>query len=142
MKKRFVVGFMFEEGGPKVLLIRKKRPQWQVGMLNGVGGKIEERDVSPEHAMVREFFEETTIATSILDWRCFCMLEDHDSIVYMFTSQGPIALARKREDEYPVMVMANQLHLEDVVPNLLWLVPMARATYQVTAYVFEHGSKA
>ncbi len=38
--KLYVVGFMFTEDEKQVVLIEKKRPEWQAGKLNGVGGKI------------------------------------------------------------------------------------------------------
>jgi 8-oxo-dGTP pyrophosphatase MutT (NUDIX family) len=58
----------------RVALIRKARPPWQAGLLNGVGGKIEPEDWSPFfvhdmpapepvalRAMRREFREETGV---------------------------------------------------------------------------------
>ena len=39
--ERMVVGFAFTEDRRSVILIRKNRPEWQAGRLNGVGGHIE-----------------------------------------------------------------------------------------------------
>ncbi len=39
--KGYVLGFAFDEDYEWVALIKKNRPQWQAGKLNGVGGKIE-----------------------------------------------------------------------------------------------------
>ncbi|WP_027363021.1 NUDIX domain-containing protein [Desulfospira joergensenii] len=68
LKDRFVVGFAFtrnnEQGTYSVLLVKKKRPEWQSGCLNGIGGKIELGEL-PKHAMSRECFEETGLS---LDW--------------------------------------------------------------------------
>jgi len=59
--KRYVVGFAFWRD--KVLLIHKKRgPEYVVGKMNGVGGKIE-GDESIISAMAREFGEETGVET-------------------------------------------------------------------------------
>lgn len=58
--KEYVLGFMFTEDGKGVVLIQKKKPAWQHGRWNGIGGKIEERE-TPEKAIVREFEEETGV---------------------------------------------------------------------------------
>jgi hypothetical protein len=36
----YVVGFAFDTDG-RVALIRKNRPEWQAGRLNGIGGHVE-----------------------------------------------------------------------------------------------------
>jgi 8-oxo-dGTP diphosphatase len=48
---KYVVGFLFNEGKTKVVLIKKNRPDWQKGYFNGVGGKIEgdETPASDKH---------------------------------------------------------------------------------------------
>lgn len=53
IKRQYVLGFLFNENLTKVVLVRKKRPEWQCGLLNGVGGKIEDGE-PPLDAMVRE----------------------------------------------------------------------------------------
>ena len=54
----YVAGFCFSECGGRVALIRKLKPEWQRGLLNGIGGKMEPGE-SLHSAMVREFEEET-----------------------------------------------------------------------------------
>lgn len=56
--KHMVVGFAICTDPRNVVLIRKKRPEWQNGLLNGVGGVIDQEE-DPKHAMWREFWEET-----------------------------------------------------------------------------------
>jgi 8-oxo-dGTP diphosphatase len=56
----YVVGFMFSEYCNEIALIKKKRPEWQKGRLNGIGGHIEKNEV-PHDAMYREFEEEAGI---------------------------------------------------------------------------------
>ena len=63
----YVVGFMFNLDKTKVALIRKNRPEWQNGLLNGIGGKNNEGEHSLQ-AMVREFEEETGLKTFWYDW--------------------------------------------------------------------------
>lgn len=50
--KNYVVGFLFNNDMTKIVLIHKNRPYWQIGKLNGVGGKIEEYE-SSFNAMIR-----------------------------------------------------------------------------------------
>lgn len=57
--KHYVVGFCYNEKD-EVLLLKKRKPQWQFDQWNGIGGKIEQ-DETPLEAMVREFREETTL---------------------------------------------------------------------------------
>lgn len=69
-----VCGFAFSADRHQVALVRKLRPAFQAGLLNGIGGKIEpgERPVS---AMVREFREETGYLTKPRDWQRFLVLD-------------------------------------------------------------------
>lgn len=59
---------MFSDDRRQVVLIRKKKPAWQAGKLNGVGGKINQGE-GARPAMVREFEEETGILVGEADWR-------------------------------------------------------------------------
>lgn len=70
MKKQYVLGFAFSQDRKSLILIRKLRPAWQEGKLNGVGGKVEENE-TPDYAMTREFKEETGVQTSTKDWTYF-----------------------------------------------------------------------
>ena len=61
----YVVGFVFDHARERVMLVRKRRPIFQVGLLNGVGGKVEPYETSYD-AMVRECAEESDLQIS--DW--------------------------------------------------------------------------
>lgn len=52
----YTCAFAFHKNN--VLLIRKAKPDWQAGLLNGIGGKVEDGE-SIFQATVREFKEET-----------------------------------------------------------------------------------
>jgi 8-oxo-dGTP pyrophosphatase MutT (NUDIX family) len=80
----YVVGFFTSPDLAKVVLVRKQRPAWQAGKLNGVGGKIEipsdpredspKEDIvweAPKIAMAREFEEETGVLIDWRRWHCF-----------------------------------------------------------------------
>jgi 8-oxo-dGTP diphosphatase len=106
----YVVGFMFNPAENAVLLLRKNRPTWQVGKLNGIGGRVEDGE-TPQQAMRRECVEE--VGLDVDSWNEFCVL-----------SVGPIMNASVMTDELPEVVNAFALPF-DVIPNLKWLIPMA-----------------
>lgn len=124
-KKEYVVGFMFGFDKEQVLLIRKNRPEWQAGKLNGIGGKVE-KDELPYNAMMREFKEEAGVENTT--WTYFALLDGPDYKVYVYSSCDPQAFdkAISKTDELVYRVDTNRLGEYGVVPNLHWLVPMAK----------------
>lgn len=71
--KRYCLGFGYFVD--RVVLIEKKRPAWQKGFLNGLGGEIEGNE-TPQQAMTREFIEETGINVRQEQWHFVGMLND------------------------------------------------------------------
>lgn len=117
----YVCGFLFSPDRARVLLIRKRRPDWQKGKLNGVGGKIEHGE-SPACAMRREFCEEAGL--DIDDWREVVVLTGPDWQGHFFRAVGDIIdAARAITDEqleiHPVAKLPS-----DTIPNLHWLIPL------------------
>lgn len=127
-ENKYVVGFAFNDAKDELLLIRKKRPKWQAGLLNGIGGKIKEGE-SRKDAMKREFLEETGIFTWKFEWEEFFTLSDEEGEIHFFTeSLADQAFYRfeSTTDETVVKVpIKNFEGRKDTVPNLTWLVPMA-----------------
>lgn len=81
----YVVGLIFDALNEHVLLIRKNRPSWQKGKLNGVGGKVETTEI-PYDAMVRECEEECGLL--LYNWLLVDVFTDNSTYeVYFFTSQ-------------------------------------------------------
>lgn len=64
---RYVLGFAFTPDN-RVALIQKRKPAWQAGRWNGIGGKIEGAE-TPVLAMSREFQEETGVYIAPELWR-------------------------------------------------------------------------
>jgi 8-oxo-dGTP pyrophosphatase MutT (NUDIX family) len=138
-----VCGFAFEPSPtsihPQVLLMRKNRgPQVVRGRWNGPGGKVEGDglDETLEQAMVREFAEETGGQTSVTDWERFVEFRFDGGCVHFFFYNGPPLLpagvrtgAESPTDEelrwIDVDAMPGQPLGAQVVPNLLWLIPLA-----------------
>lgn len=130
----YVVGFNFSRDRQRVLLIQKTKPAWQKGLLNGVGGKVENNETALE-AMVREFKEETNVTTKPEEWRGFASLEalrtGRDSqpkasaLVYFFRRFGAVVGVQQMTEEPLRVCWLDLFEGLPVVPNLRWLVPMA-----------------
>lgn len=120
---RYVVGFLFN--GDLVALIQKNRPEWQKGKLNGIGGHIEDGE-SAEVAMVREFQEETGGWTLQSDWRKFALLTNAKKSVelHLFTNRNVVPI-KTTTDEMVAWYPVNYLP-DNIIPNLRWLIPMAK----------------
>jgi 8-oxo-dGTP pyrophosphatase MutT (NUDIX family) len=84
-RKAFVIGFAFNEAKTEVVLISKNRPEWQAGLLNAVGGKIEDND-TPEYAMQREFHEETGVVIAQHRWTQQAIMNFDSSDVYVLSA--------------------------------------------------------
>ncbi len=123
--QEYVCGFMFYECD--VALVTKAKPDWQRGKLNGVGGKVEEGE-TPLAAMAREFEEECMVLTCEKDWQHFLTLHTKGTRIHFFRAEATKLHDIKSLPEEPV----NWYHLDDVlhhqviIPNLGWLIPMAR----------------
>jgi 8-oxo-dGTP diphosphatase len=116
----FVCGFMYSPDRSRVLLIRKNRPAWQAGKLNGVGGKIEPGE-TPAQAIRREFREEAGL--DVGDWQEVLTLAGPDWHAHFYRTFSDVAAARATTDEalevHPVRPLPA-----DVIPNLAWIVPL------------------
>ncbi len=87
MTKEYVLGFAFDPRFKNVLLIKKNRPEWQAGLLNGIGGKMEANE-NFEMSMVREFKEETGIQTNEESWKQFGEIVGDGFAVYLLWNSG------------------------------------------------------
>lgn len=118
---RYVLGFLTGNHNSEVVLIRKTKPEWQEGFLNGVGGKIEEGE-EPGDAMRREFREEAGL--DILSWRHYATMRGPDWEVFVFRAQGDL-LIRTMTEEWVDIYPIDNLHRERTLSNVPWLVAMA-----------------
>lgn len=118
----YVLGIFTQ--GHQLALIRKQRPQWQAGLLNGIGGRVE-RGETPDVAMAREFGEETGYDEPVA-WRLFCVVTNPAARyrIYCFHGTGELAKLRTMTDE-PVVIQAAIPLPDDIVGKVRWLVPLA-----------------
>jgi 8-oxo-dGTP diphosphatase len=124
MKTKYCLGFLFSQhGGPPVVaLIKKNRPAWQAGKLNGIGGKVEEGEL-PSEAMRREFTEETGV--EIDRWTPFAEMVFTDCTVFCFVAQDDDRIFEIHSMTDEKVRISNIHDTEGRLPNLAWLVPMA-----------------
>jgi 8-oxo-dGTP diphosphatase len=116
----YVIGFLIKDD--KVALIEKNRPEWQKGLLNGIGGHIEPGE-TPFQAMVREFEEEAGMR--IPDWEYYCTMKYPEALVFCFRKFGSDNVEiRTMTDEFIDWYPLDPLP-EKVIPNLNWLIPLA-----------------
>lgn len=123
--KQYVCGFMKDSHG-QIALVRKNKPTWQAGKLNGIGGGIEENE-KPLYAMYREWKEETD--TEVGSWDFFAELRFDDCVVHFFkaeVTQLPVLpLVNDIGERIEVHNYATAVRFTDTIPNLKWLLPLA-----------------
>lgn len=118
----YVAGLLYSDEGDRVTLILKNRPDWQAGMYNAVGGKIEFGE-SPEDAMKREFIEEAGVD---IDWDFrFTLTNPGVFSVHFFSCHSTEAMTYLRTctDEIVEVVETYSLP-ENTIANLWWIIPM------------------
>lgn len=128
MRHNYVAGFLFDASETFVALVRKQKPEWQKGLLNAIGGKIEGAE-QPIHAMRREFLEETGLLVE--NWQLFARLSGEDWRVWFYrantNSDCNVLGVQSMEIEKIEVHTTMDVFYRHVptIPNLRWLVPMA-----------------
>lgn len=132
--KSYCLGFFFDLEFKWVALIKKEKPDYQKGKLNGIGGRIEEGE-TPHQAMVREFEEETALKTEPPQWHHYGRLHGRgDWEVHLFWGTGNVAYVRSATSEevgkYTVQGVLLGIVQDLAGPtmgNVKWLIQMALA---------------
>lgn len=125
----YVVGFIFNVPQDKVLMIRKINPQWQRGLLNGIGGKVDPEDYNfpdPFHnAMVRECNEEAGLN---IDFNYFLTIQNENFKIKFYKSIIPDCLIKdvvqKTEEELEWINVEDIYNRTDLMDNIVMLVSM------------------
>lgn len=129
--RHYVLGFLFGENPTRrIALIRKNKPEWQKGLLNGIGGKVESGE-SPYSAMVREFHEETGVRIE-RGWLAYCTMRSANfqcDVFKVTDSDALLKVATTTDEEvvvvFPHAVLDPKPWLHRSVSNVPWLIAMA-----------------
>lgn len=139
---KYAVGFLFNADGDQVALIRKLRPDWQKGLLNGIGGHVEEGE-SFLDAMNREFREEAGLD---IEWQHYMTLyttSPERAHLQFFVAVGdPRAAKSVTDEQIEVHFIESLMTRDDVLDGLAWAVAMARMCCMAkgTYTIFEVGA--
>lgn len=124
-RQNYVCGFLFYSD--EVLLVKKSKPLWQSGLLNGIGGKVENYETF-DQCMHREFEEETGIKAR---FSFFATETGTDYKVHFYRARLPdksvVVTPAINDVGEPLCWIHTQrfdLHYA-VVGNLNWLIPLA-----------------
>ena len=131
--KRYVVGLMFNYDFTKLVMIKKIRPDWQWGHLNGPGGQID-KDETDMQAMLREFKEETGVKTKPQDWTRVCTLNfEHAEVVFFAGNNDTYCDDAKTTTDEEIAayhVIHGALILNDKMHPVIENIPMVMALAQ------------
>lgn len=143
---KYALGFAFDllqadcQGrwaSPNVALIRKVRPDWQAGFLNGIGGHIEPGE-TPHECMVREFREEAGVL--VPEWTEVLTMgmvnENPGWSVVVFKAFGVNHGHLHSLTDEKVGIYAAYDLPSDVLANLRWIVPLALDPQPIAPKVF------
>lgn len=132
------VGFVFDHNMSRVVLIRKNRPKWQAGLLNGIGGKKEGNE-TPSETMAREFREEAGVYTEPSDWLPLGILKGEHFLIHAFymRSHSVYASATAQTDEPLEFWDIRDLDEDsDCVPSVPWLIWLSRDSNMMRGQMF------
>lgn len=121
--EKYTVGFLFSENRDWVVLIKKERPHWQKGLLNGVGGHIEEGE-TPKECFIREFEEEAGVRLPESEVSEYCTMTFKEVIVYcfrVFNSELMLDISTKTDEQVCRYEVCGLSRLKTVqsVPRLI-----------------------
>ena len=131
----YVCCFAIDRDDLRVLLCKKRNPEWQRDLWNGIGGKIRAGE-QPIDAIVREFWEETGLKIGPKQFDFFHVEEGIDKTnsglayrVYFFRAEldcrGAIKECTDQDEDLDWWDKAHAEITLDVVGNCRWLIPMA-----------------
>lgn len=129
--KKYSLGFAFDQKLEHVVLIEKTHPSFLAGKLNGLGGKLEDKDNGfLMRCHRREFFEECGLPTDDGSWRYFAKFFQRfgDFEVFCYYAillDSMIESVCSMTEEKVAIYRVQDIPGLPVMPNLRWLIPMA-----------------
>ncbi len=122
----YSLGFLFSNDYRTVALIKKNKPVWQKGLLNGIGGKRESAETMLE-CMVREFKEESGLLFT--NWEHFLdmgndrfLVSCYKGLYYNLRQLESITDEKIQVENVALMLAVGH---KDMIPNLRWILPFA-----------------
>jgi 8-oxo-dGTP diphosphatase len=123
---------MFSYQRDRLVLIRKNHPDWQKGLMNGVGGHMEENE-SVWAAMSREFLEEAGVETNPLEWQHKLTIQNRvvqfgynlhilvafSNLAYKVDSKTSELISLAHVDQ----ILNDPGARSQLIPNLNWIIP-------------------
>jgi 8-oxo-dGTP diphosphatase len=131
----YVAGFLIDPDARNIVLVRKGKPRWQAGRLNGVGGKVEPGEPGEllQEAMRREFHEEAGL--NLYGWDWFATVRGYWGSVHFHRLFGRTDFVKTMEAEPIEVHSLDAMPWDECLPNLSWLVPLALYSHDTYAPV-------
>lgn len=130
MSATYVMGYLFDNDGRDVILVKKRAPWWLAGKLSGISDVLESRDTSPLQCMERIAWQD--VGARHLQWKHFAAVRvlgppgaPEELQQFCFAAFGSGALRSKTGEELVRVpydaVMTDNL---DITPSLRWMLPL------------------
>ena len=130
--------------GRYVALVTKARPEFQKGLLNGPGGKVEAGEL-PMDAVARETDEETGIRVPEAAWKRVARVYGSDGYTFwVYRTMLPTMSSLVYPGDEPVFWYPVDALPENVLPSIRWLIPLAlddRVREDVAVHVIREEKK-
>lgn len=121
-KREFVLALLYTADQRRVVLMRRTRPAWQAGRVNGLGGALMAGEL-PHDGARREVREECGV--DVAEWTEVLVWEDAEYRMHVMRAVSELARgARTLEDQEVFLADVDALPA-NVIDNLRWLVPLA-----------------
>ncbi len=142
--KNVTLIFVFNKEKDKVLLIHKKRG-FGKGKLNGVGGKVEEKETIVESAL-RELKEEVSLKAKSLDKKAVLFFKNYDTKVKLYESMlchvffvyDYEGLEKESEEAKPEWFFLNNIPFDRMwEDDIFWLPKTLKEKFVYGEFYFE-----
>ncbi len=117
-----MLAFLFTEDRRQVVLMRRTRPAWQAGRVNGLGGALLEGEQVMAAAR-REVREESGV--DVGGWVEVLVWEDAEYRMHVVRAVSELARAARTMEDQEVFLAEVHALPANVIGNLRWLVPLA-----------------
>jgi 8-oxo-dGTP diphosphatase len=121
-KREYVLALLYTADAKQVVLMRRTRPAWQAGRVNGLGGAIVMGEL-PAEAARREVREECGV--DVVEWAEVLVWADAEYRMHVMRAVSDLARGARTVEDQEVFLADVDALPENVIDNLRWLVPLA-----------------